>query len=168
MINWSQFVSEHGPMVYRTAWRILGHVEDTEDVVQETLMEALRAWRRGKIRNHGGFLRRVSTHRALDRLRRRRRTAPLAENIEARDGEAPSHSAELEEMTDRLRRLLTEIPMRQAQVFSMRCFAEMSNPEIAAALKVSVDAVAVAFHKARKALALRWNAAATANRRPNR
>lgn len=152
----------------RTAWRILGHAEDTEDVVQETLLEALRAWRRGKIRNYGGFLRRVSTHRALDRLRQRRRTAPLAEDIEGPGVEAPSQSAEVREMTERLRDLLAELPRRQAQVFSMRCFAEMSNPEIAAVLEVSVEAVAVAYHKARKSLALQWNARASANRRPNR
>ena len=32
MTDWDRIVREHGPMVFGTAWRILGHVADTEDV----------------------------------------------------------------------------------------------------------------------------------------
>lgn len=155
-------------MAYRTAWRILGHVEDTEDVVQETLLELLRAMRRGEIQNCGGFIRRVVTHRALDRLRRRRRNARLSDDVEAREVEQPSRIAETREMALRLRNALSTLPRRQAQVLSMRCFAEMSNPEIARALNIRVEAVAVAYHKARRALALRWNEAEATKRSPSR
>jgi hypothetical protein len=31
--DWNRIVREHGPLVFGTAWRILGHAADTEDVV---------------------------------------------------------------------------------------------------------------------------------------
>ncbi|HBI42561.1 MAG TPA: hypothetical protein DDY78_06840, partial [Planctomycetales bacterium] len=33
--DWDRIVREHGPMVYGTAWRILGCAADAEDVVQD-------------------------------------------------------------------------------------------------------------------------------------
>jgi Sigma-70 region 2 len=37
--DWDRIVREQGPLVYRTAWRILGHAADTEDVVQEVFLQ---------------------------------------------------------------------------------------------------------------------------------
>ena len=41
------------------------------------------------------------------------------------------------------------MPAREAKVFSLRYFGELTNPEIAAALEIPAGAVAVALHKAR-------------------
>jgi len=37
--DWDRIVREHGPMVYGTAWRILGHAADAEDVVQDVFLQ---------------------------------------------------------------------------------------------------------------------------------
>ena len=42
MTDWDRIVREHGPLVFGTAWRILGHVADTEDVVQEVFLQVYR------------------------------------------------------------------------------------------------------------------------------
>lgn len=153
-------------MAYRTAWRILGHVQDTEDAVQEAFLEVLRAVRQEEVKNAGGLVRRVVAWRALDRLRQRRRAEQISEEISAPAAEQPSRVLEARESAERLRALLCELPDRPAEVFSLRYFGEMSNPEIAAALNVSVESVAVALYKARSALAAKWNRPATAMRSP--
>src|SRR5712692_6288546 len=71
--DWERIVREHGPMVFGTAWRILGHAADTEDVVQDVFLEVFRLRADGSVRNWAGYLRKMAACRALDRLRQKRR-----------------------------------------------------------------------------------------------
>ena len=64
----------------------------------------------------------------------------------------PECAAAERELAERLRAAVAQLPDRQASVFSLRYFGEMSNAEIAAALRISTDAVGVALHKARSRL----------------
>src|SRR6266849_2052015 len=75
--DWDRIVREHGPMVFGTAWRILGHVADTEDVVQEVFLHAHQYQQTRMIRCWPGLLRRLAACRAIDRLRQRRSTVSL-------------------------------------------------------------------------------------------
>lgn len=155
-MDWESIARAHGPMAFETAWRILGHVHDTEDVTQEALLDALRLYRSGGVDNWGGMLRRLATRRALDRLRQRRRrpaSAPFVDDLLSPAGERPEHFAVARELAGRLRAALGDLPDRQATAFALRYFGELSNPEIAAALEISEHAVAVALHKARSTLA---------------
>ena len=77
MTNWDQIVDEHGPFVFRLARRILGPGPDAEDVVQEVFLEVFQFRKKQEVDNWAGLFHRIATHRALDRLRRRRRTDPL-------------------------------------------------------------------------------------------
>ncbi len=40
MVDWNVLVREHWTMVFGTAWHILGHADDAEDVAQEVFTEA--------------------------------------------------------------------------------------------------------------------------------
>src|SRR4051794_35257622 len=71
MPDWDAIVGQHGRLVWRTAYRLLGNDADAGDCFQETFLSALTAARRERIENWAGFLRRLATTRALDRLRRR-------------------------------------------------------------------------------------------------
>jgi len=55
--NWHVLVRTWGPMVYSTAWRVLGHAADAEDVVQDVSLKPCGC---GKVRESqlGGWLRR--------------------------------------------------------------------------------------------------------------
>jgi RNA polymerase sigma-70 factor (ECF subfamily) len=144
-------------MAFDTAWRLLGHVADTEDVVQEALLDAFRLHSRQPVGNWGGLLRQLATRRAIDRLRERRTRPPLppgppALEPAAPQSEQPESAAIGHELADRLRRAVAELPDREARVFSLRYFGEMPNGDIAETLGISADAVGVALHKARKGL----------------
>jgi RNA polymerase sigma-70 factor (ECF subfamily) len=151
MPTWEAIVREHGPAVYRTAWRIMRDVQDAEDVTQEVLLAFYR--------NHaahpgtcGGLLVRMAVLRAIDHLRRRRRTISLNGLALADPGRGPEEEAIGSELVQRLHDGIARLPAREAEVFCFRYFHDLSYEEIAAALGISRDAVAVALHKARAKL----------------
>jgi RNA polymerase sigma-70 factor (ECF subfamily) len=153
LIDWHAIVLEHGPPAYETAWRILGNVADTDDAVQEAMLDALRLSRERTIENWGGLLRRLAACRALDFLRKRR---PKSLEVEPHAPlvAQPEAVAVSKELATRLRISLAELAPREAEVFSLRYFGELSNAEIASTLNLQLGAVAVALHKARTRLAV--------------
>jgi len=150
--DWNCIVREHGPMVFGTAWRVLGHVADCEDVVQEVFLEAHCLRQKEVVRNWPGLLRRLALYRALDRLRQRRRTVPLDGLTLFGSEAAPEEEAIGHELAERLREALTGLPEREGSVFALRYFEELSYQQIAETLDTTPGAVAVALHKARAKL----------------
>lgn len=155
--NWNQIVREHGPPTYRAAWRILRHPQDCEDVLQEVFIEAYEHFVRGKISHPRTFLNRLVTFRAIDLLRKRR----VTDSIDHSPTQAPSvqdpmagpeATAINREETLRLRSIVADLPPRQAAVFCLAHFEELSHDEIASTLEISNGAVAMALHKARARL----------------
>jgi RNA polymerase sigma-70 factor (ECF subfamily) len=68
--------------------------------------------------------------------------------------ESPDAVAIGRELAARLREALAELPQREAQVFCLRCFEDLSYKEIGDSLDISPNAAAVALHKARAKLEL--------------
>src|SRR6266849_1193997 len=103
-------VRQHGPMVFGTAWRILGHAADTEDVVQEVFLQVHQLQRTRPVRHWGGLLRRLAACRALDRLRQRKVTASL-NGLSVTDGaDGPEETLMNRELADRLRQAIAHLP----------------------------------------------------------
>jgi len=156
--DWREIVVEHSPAVWRTARRLLGNGADAEDCVQDTFVTALEASSRQQVRNWAGFLQRIATHRALDRLRDRIRRSQRHEepgdwaNV-ASTGPEPARRAESAELADALRRAVAELPAQQAEVFSLREFSDLSYGEIAEELGISPSTAGVVLHRARGRLA---------------
>jgi RNA polymerase sigma-70 factor (ECF subfamily) len=167
--GWESIVRTHTPSAIDAAWRLLGHVANTEDVVQEALLDAFRLHAVQPVARWGALLRKLATRRAIDRLRERRR-APLvplgAFEVIAPESERPESVAAERELAERLRWAVAELSDREASVFSLRYFGEMANGKIARALGNSTDAVGVALHKARSRLEELLGPRASLSRRP--
>jgi RNA polymerase sigma-70 factor (ECF subfamily) len=138
--------------VFGTAWRILGHAADTEDVVQDVFLEAHRLRAAGPVRHWGGLLRRLAACRALDRLRKRKQIVSLNGVHVAASAAGPEAVAIGHELAERLRQAISELPGREAEVFCLRYFEDLSYERIAETLDISAGAVAQALHKARAKL----------------
>jgi len=147
--DWDRLVREHGPVVFATAWRILGHSADTEDVVQEVFLQAHQMQLTQEVRCWEALLRRLAACRALDRLRQRRATVPLDGLTLPVTTEDPEAIAMERELAARLRASIARLPRREATVFCLRYFDDLSYEQIAEALQISPGAVATALHKAR-------------------
>lgn len=148
---WEQIVDEHAGAVYGTALRILGHAADAEDVVQEVLLEAFQRFESNDTCEWTGLLKRMAVFRAMDRLRRRRSSAPFIEPAESGDS-GPVDAAIACELETRLRNALRDLPARESEVFWLRYFEDLENREIADALGISAGAVAAALSRARSKL----------------
>jgi RNA polymerase sigma-70 factor (ECF subfamily) len=161
MMDWSQIVHEHGPMVWRTIDRLLAHEADTADCFQRTFIAALELSQRETIRHWPAVLKRLANHRALERLRQRirenRRSASLLEGRDIQEQAdrkfiQPDGAAQFSELTEQLRIALTEIDEQHAQVFCLACLEESSYREIAEQLGIKTNHVGVLLSRAKASL----------------
>lgn len=149
MTDWDRIVRQYGPLVFATAWRILGHAADTEDIVQEVFLQVHQMRQTQTVRHWPGLLRRLAACRALDRLRQRRNTVSLNGQALIDRETGPEAAAVEHELAERLRRAIAQLPDREAAVFCLRYFDDLSYQDIAQALHIRTGAVASALHKAR-------------------
>lgn len=158
-----EVVALHAGVLHRVAYRMTGDVHEAEDIVQEAL---LRLWdhapalaERHPVGSQaaaqlrlGGWLQRVVTNLAIDRLRRARRIAG-GEVPEEEDG-APLADALIEagEREGQARALVLALPERQRAAIVLTYYEELPNAEAAAALDMNIKAFESLLHRARAAL----------------
>ena len=124
-IDWQAVVNEHGRCVWATAYRLLGNDADAADCFQETFVCAFEVSRNERIRDFGALLVRISTSRAINRLRKRIRMQKRlgeyvdCEQIESSSGN-PTQRAEQQELADSLAEAIGYIGDEEAAVFCMR------------------------------------------------
>ncbi len=156
MPDWQEILRRDGPAVWRIAYRLLNNRADADECFQETFLAALELSRRQTVRNWPALLQRLAAARAVDRLRgrcRQRRREQTADwNTLAGNEPQPSRGAEEAELIQRLRDALAQIPAQQAEVFYLHVLEEWSYQEIAEQLSLSINAVGVLLHRARKRL----------------
>lgn len=156
MTSWNSIVEANAAGLVRCVRRIVGNDHDTEDVVQEVFLEAWKMPNHEAIENWPGFLRRMAHRRAIDRVRKRIRakeSTSLAEPERVIASEdAPDANLAATELAEALRKAITELTPTEATVFTMTYFDELDRTEISQTLEVSVNAVTVSLHKARKRL----------------
>ncbi len=145
----------HATRVLSLARRMLGDAMEAEDVTQEAMMRMWQMapeWRPGEAKL-STWLYRVTANLCTDRLRRRRRISG-DEPPEIAD-ETPGVEARLI-ASDRMAALdtaLAKLPERQRQAVTLRHIEGLANPEIAAVIGVSVEAVESLTARAKRALA---------------
>ncbi len=151
----------HVPRIHALARRMLGDDQEAEDVTQEAM---LRLWKQAPSWRADGaklstWLYRITANLCIDRLRRRRETS--AGDLPDPADPAP---AALDRISDReraaaLQRALAALPDRQRLAIVLRHLEERSNPEIAAVLDTSIEAVESLLARGRRNLAARLRGA---------
>jgi RNA polymerase sigma-70 factor (ECF subfamily) len=157
MTDWNGILEEHGPMVWRIAYRLLGRADEAQECLQETFLSALRVVQRDGVKSWGSLLRHLATARALDQLRSRIRRQQHEGNGAALDTAAdhradPVQIAQEAELASRLRDALGQLPPREGEVFALRFFEQMRYREIGKVLGLRSNAVGVLLHQARERL----------------
>jgi RNA polymerase sigma-70 factor (ECF subfamily) len=157
MTDWAAVVKQHVGIVHSTVYRLVANHADARDCIQETFLEAVKIDRREPVRNWPALLRHLATARALDLLRvharQRRRNSRDADTACAVSREAgPCTHAEASELADRLLFAVGQLPRRQAEVFCLTCFEQMTSVEIAERLGIAPTAVRMLLSRARQRL----------------
>ena len=75
-VSFEQLVQRHRREILAYLVRLLGNVHDAEDICQDVLLRAFRAFDPGILNSNArAWLYRIATNAALNALKRRRRTA---------------------------------------------------------------------------------------------
>jgi RNA polymerase sigma-70 factor (ECF subfamily) len=140
---------------YAVAFRVLGHREDAEDVVQEAFLAALANIASfDTTRRFGPWLYRIVVTRGLNfrKSRTRRAAEPLEDaGVASRDA-GPAAVAELAGLRDTVMTALSQLPERQRMVVQLFELDGFSGVEIADMIGVSPGTVRWYLHEARQAL----------------
>jgi RNA polymerase sigma-70 factor, ECF subfamily len=157
----AQLVELHFQPVYRVAWRMLGGRDGAEDIAQEAF---LRLWRNPRQVRDGKALRswlmQVASNLVVDRFRRQVPQDPGELPDTADDASGPELALRRSNVTAAVDGAIALLPERQRLALVLCHFEGYGNPEIAAALDVSVEAVESLLSRARRglksSLADRW------------
>ena len=149
--DWDRIVERHANRVLRVALRILGSVQDAEEISQDVFTEAFQMHQRGPIQSWTGLLVRLATLRSIDRLRRNRPSVELRESDRISTTE-PFDEFAAKELAQWLRKAMAQLPDQQATVFAMFHFEQLSRNEVAETLGISLESVSTTLYKARQRL----------------
>jgi RNA polymerase sigma factor (sigma-70 family) len=167
MTDWTEIERAFGPVVWRTAYRILRDHADASDCYQDVFFELFEKLKSTE-RVGASLCQWVATRRAIDRLRRRRNAARRSSGSIDVDSvvdttQGPEQDLETAELVDAVRIELGNMPENQAGVFWLRYVEQQSYEEIATNLGVDKNHVGVLLHRARSHLKK-----SMADARPNR
>lgn len=143
------------PRAFRHAARVLGNRSDAEDVAQDAMLRLWRAakdWKTDGAAKPSTWLHKVVANLCVDRLRKSGRSAPLGDDDYADD--APGAEAQMQDKgrMEALDAALATLPERQRQAVVLRHIEGLSNPEIADALDIGVEAVESLTARGKRAL----------------
>ena len=143
------------PRAFRHAARVLGDRAEAEDLAQEAMLRLWKAaadWRTDGTAKPATWLHKVVGNLAIDRLRKSGRSVELGDDDYADD--APGAEAQLQEAgrMSALDAALATLPERQRQAVVLRHIEGLSNPEIAEALGIGVEAVESLTARGKRAL----------------
>lgn len=145
--------------LYRLAARMMGDLQEAEDVVQDAYVRAFDALREGRFDRRSSvdtWLYRIVTNTALDALRaRRRRTRKATDPLD--DVEVPEQMSSAERLAarDALRELslwIDDLPPDQRTALVLKELEGLPSDEVAAIMKSSVGAVEQRLVRARATL----------------
>lgn len=150
-------VDRHGSYLYGVAHALTGNAADAEDMVQETLLGALRGTFRGESSLRTWLVRILSNQAGMMRRSRSRRGGTHAE---LSDGQAvsppsPSGPGGTDARVD-LATMLAELSPEHRRIIVLRELEQMSYEQMAAALGVPRGTVESRLHRAREELRKRF------------
>jgi RNA polymerase sigma-70 factor (ECF subfamily) len=158
----TRLVEAYQRPVYNLCYRMLGNAEDAEDAAQETFLRAYKSLRRfDQSRPFATWLLSIAAHYCIDQMRRKDLAVTSIDDMlvpEVPDT-VPDMDTRLGQKQEqqRIRAVLEALePLDRAAVV-MYYWYDYSYDEICRELGLSMSAVKSRLHRARKAMAVRWD-----------
>jgi len=133
----------------RIAGAILRDPDEAEDVVQQTMLAAVRVHRSGEIRTPSSYLARAVRWNAIKRQAQRTRELPL--EASHRDSDRTAESPDRLDAIE-LERAIARLPIAQQTVIRLRFYLGLSFREIGKNLSISTNTAASRSRYALKTL----------------
>lgn len=151
-----QLVVAYRDQVFRLALRMCGSEADADEVAQEAFLSAWKAL--PNFRGESQFstwLYQLSTHAAIDLMRREKRqiaAADITEVSAADPAPSPQQQAEQSEQREIVRDAILQLAPEQREVVVLRFMEELSYEEIGAVLKLPSGTVKSRLNRAKAQL----------------
>lgn len=160
LLDLREIFEQHHAQIFRTAYRITGSGPDAEDVLQTVFLRLLRREDDVELAPNAAarYLHRAAVNASLDLLRARKRARAVdVEEVGPAafvqpESEGPESRSRAREIAAWLRRAVSRLSPRSAEIFTLRYLEGYGNREIAEMLGTSQTAVAVTLHRTRNRL----------------
>jgi len=139
--------------LFRFSFRIVGNMQEAEDVVQEVF---INLWNKRldihKLNNVDAFCMAMTKNLSLDKLRsKHKRVVPMPDNYDVPQVAAnPLQQTEQKDMLNKVAAMINQLPENQKLVIQLRDVEGYTYNEISTLLKMSLDQVKVNLFRARK------------------
>ncbi len=151
--SFAELVSRYYKPVYRVVWRMMNGNAETEDVAQEAFV---KLWANpAQIREAKalkGWLMRVASNLAVDRLRRKQHADIEAVGEIADPRQRTDASLDGKVASRRVDQAIARLPERQRLAVTLVYFEGMTNIAAAQVMEISVDAVESLLARGRRTL----------------
>jgi len=153
----TELTRRHGPRVLGVAMRVLGNRAEAEDVTQDAMVRLWKIapqWRPGEARV-STWLYRVTMNLCIDVKRKARGGHVDLDAIPEPPDPTAGAAETLQDSArhDALQGALMTLPERQRQAVVLRHIEELTNPEIAGIMEISVEAVESLTARGKRTLA---------------
>jgi len=145
-------VADHGPAMYRLAYRLVGDRHEAEDVVQEAFRSAWKS--RNLFRPDGSsraWLASILRRRVADHWRRPRPPSLVADD-QRLEIELPANDPCRDELTDEMQQALERLPVELKETLILVVVAELTHQEASEMLGVPLGTVLSRVSRARNRL----------------
>ena len=157
----TELVCRYQKKIYSTIFQFTGNHHDTDDLAQETFMNAYKSLQ--KFREKANFytwLYRIAVNTTLNFLRRKQREKGRKEFVEDQlpSGDAkfssssPEYYSLKKELKEKLKKAVDSLPLAYKMTFILIAFQDMTHGQAARVLRCSEKTVSWRIHKARKIL----------------
>ncbi|MHC4179566.1 MAG: RNA polymerase sigma factor [Planctomycetota bacterium] len=152
LAEFNRMVAEHGPTLYRMAYRMVGDQHEAEDLVQEAFRSA---WRSRRLFQPGGgeraWLASILRRRVADHWRRPRPPTVLAGQRNIEVGQ-PAEDPLRNDFTDEMQRALERLPRDLRETLLLVVVAELTHQEAADLMGIPLGTVLSRVSRARRQL----------------
>lgn len=151
--DFERTVNEVYPALVRSAHVLCWAAQDVDDVVQETMLQALRGYASFQGRSSPLTWCYTILTRVAAAANQRRRRVPAGYAREHADGFPPVDAALIEDETSRLIvDAIRALPDRQREVLTLHFLQDLSYEEIANALGIAIGTIKATIHAAKSSL----------------
>ena len=155
-ISQSQFhrmVTDHGPALYRMAYRMVGDRHEAEDIVQEAFRSAWKSrngYQRG--RSERAWLAAILRRRTVDHWRKKKSRAVVLASDSTLDMATPGEDPLVNDYTDEMQKALCPLTPEVRESLLLVVVAELTHQEAADVLGVPLGTVLSRVSRARRRL----------------
>jgi RNA polymerase sigma-70 factor, ECF subfamily len=156
--DYDTFVAPIRHRIVNSVWRIVRNAEDTEDVVQDALLQILKKIKRIRAHpNPTAMILRICVNLAIDRQRRQTKRRDASQNaildqlVDERAMPPDEALAQTEQQT-RVLAALRDLPKREAEAIVLHVLEQLPYAAVADGMKCRESTVRVLVSKARRRL----------------